>query len=99
MNCVRLDSEGKVSAVFQCDDEPNTMRASRTFMSDDPERINRIQKMYKPSKMPALTEQAKKVMLKLQAEQQWGELREMIKKYFGVEACCTSKMHEILAGL
>ena len=99
MNCITLDAEGKISAMYKCDDNPTLTRVSRTFMSEDIERLTRIQSLYKPSTLPILTYQAKNIMIKLHDGQHWGELREMIKKYFGIELCCTNKMTEIIATL
>lgn len=99
MKCLTINAKGEASQIFDCTDELDKNRFFRTFMSDDVDRLRGIQQKFKISSGPVLTPEIILTMKRLRTENEFGKLREMFKKYLRIEACCSSVMDQILAGL
>lgn len=98
-HCIVIDESGAASQVFECTEDITKVHVLKTFVSNDISRLRRIQQNYKTSKLPLITKEVKMQMLKYRTENQWGPLRDMLKKYLNVDACCSTVMDQILAGL
>lgn len=99
MNCITVNTDGGISQIYPCDDDPNKMHTLQTFRSDDVERLKRIMERYRPTTIPMIDQETIALIKQYRKEENYGELRTMIKKYTGMDVCCLSKMDEIIAEL
>jgi hypothetical protein len=100
MNCITVNPEGRVSQIYDCNPDMTVIHGFQIFTSTDKERLKRIQQNFRPMEnTDALTPTVIAEMKHHRENENWGQLRDMIKRYLKTDACCSTAMDALLKGM